>query len=109
AAALLLIRKTGFRIGSETDTKAEKLALGATTLTSKNVKIKGNTVSFDFIGKKGVQIQQTIKDPELSTVLTSRLRKGQKLFNTSDNKVRELLHNITEGFKVKDFRTVVAA
>lgn len=108
AAALLLMRKTGFRIGGEGDTKADKQALGATTLTSKNVKIDGSTVSFDFIGKKGVRIKQEVNDPELAKVLAPRVKNGGKLFDTNDASVRQFFGEIAPGFKPKDLRTVVA-
>jgi DNA topoisomerase-1 len=109
AAVLLLIRKTGFRIGSEADTKTEHEALGATTLTNKNVKVNGDTIKFSFIGKKGVHIQQTIKDSELAKVIEPRLKTKGKLFDTSDNKVRDYLHTLDSSFKPKDFRTLKAA
>lgn len=108
AAVLLLMRKTGFRIGSERDTQTEHEALGATTLTDENVQIEGDTIKFDFIGKKGVKIEQEIEDPELVNLLSPRLGKG-KLFNATDVQVRDYLHSISKGFKPKDMRTVVAA
>ncbi|MGH8731864.1 MAG: phage portal protein, partial [Burkholderiales bacterium] len=109
AATLLLMRKTGFRIGSERDTKTEHEALGATTLTANNVKVQGNTVTFDFIGKKGVQIQQTIEDAELAGMLSPRLSKPGKIFDTNDTKVRDYLHSVGGSFKPKDLRTTVAS
>ena len=110
AAVLLLMRKTGFRIGSEADTKTEHEALGATTLTSANVAIKGDTIRFEFIGKKGVHIHQEIKDKELANMLQHRVQEEGKLFNTSDAKVRDYLHQIDEtgALKPKDLRTLVA-
>jgi len=110
AALILLMRKTGFRVGSEADTKAAKEALGASTLTDKNVKINGDEITFDFIGKKGVSIKQKIKDRELAAILRPRLKRGGKLFQTTDNKVRQYMKKATgEDFKPKDLRTVVAA
>ena len=108
AAVLLLMRKTGFRIGSERDTKTEHEALGATTLTDENVQIEGDRIRFDFIGKKGVKIEQEVEDPELAIILSTRLGKG-KLFGVTDVQVRDYLHSISRGFKPKDMRTVVAA
>ena len=109
AGALLLIRKMGFRIGSETDTKTEHKALGATTLTADNVHIKDDDVTFDFIGKKGVRIQQHVKDAGLAKLLAPRVAKGGKLFDTSDAATRDYLHSIDGVFKPKDFRTLKAA
>jgi DNA topoisomerase IB len=109
AGVLLLMRKTGFRIGSEEDRQTEHKALGATTLTSDNVKIEGAKVTFDFIGKKGVHIRQEIEDAELARLLKPRIKPGEKLFATSEKKVRDYLHFIDGVFKPKDFRTAVAA
>ncbi len=111
AACLLLIRKTGFRVGGEKETGGKVQAYGASTLTGKHVKINGDTLKFDFIGKKGVRIQQTIKDPELAKLLGPRLKKAGsgKIFNTSDSRIRDWFHKNDGHFKPKDFRTVVAA
>lgn len=112
AACLLLIRKTGFRIGSDTDTKAEKKAEGASTLQGRHVKLLNDgSLSFNFTGKKGVSIKQRIKDPELIDVMADRI-KGPKdrLFKTNPGVIRDFMHGIAGSeFKVKDLRTVVAA
>jgi DNA topoisomerase I len=109
AACLMLIRKTGIRIGSEHDTGAEKQAYGASTLTAKQVKVQGDTVKLKFVGKKGVDISLKVKDQQLATILAARVAKGGKLFDTDDAKVRDYLHSIDGPFKVKDFRTAKAA
>ncbi len=103
AKVLYLIAKTGFRIGSDRDTKSKVQAFGASTLTSKHVKITGDTVSFDFVGKKGVRIKQSYKDK----ILVGILNKTGKLFNTDDKQVRDYLKRIDGVYKTKDFRTYV--
>ncbi len=109
AAVLYLIEKSGFRIGSENNTKAKVKAHGASNLRCEHIKIDDNKVSFDFIGKKGVHITKTIADEKLAKRLGSRCKtdSGALLFNTNDEKVREYLKSISDGkpFKVKDFRT----
>lgn len=106
AQCLYLISKTGFRIGSEKDTGAEVKAYGASTLTSDHIKIEGNTIHFDFIGKEGVHQQHSLEDPKLARILKN---KEGKLFDTSTNKLHKYLDNIsTSHYKVKDFRTFVA-
>lgn len=107
AAVLLLIRKTGFRIGGTADTKTSHKAIGASTLTNKHVKIEGDKITFSFTAKKGVRVNKTVNDKELADVLRTRLSR-RKLFNTTDGKVREYLKEIDGSFKVKDFRTLVA-
>lgn len=109
AAVLTLIDKTGFRVGSERETGADVKAHGASTLTADHVKIGGSKVRFEFIGKKGVNIVQEVDDPELSAMIRARMNKGGKLFDIDDTKIRKFLHKTAGAFKVKDFRTAVAA
>ena len=104
AQCLYLISQTGFRIGGEGDTKAEKQAYGASTLLGSHVQIKGTELLFDFIGKKGVRIQQAINDPKIVNVIGQR-SKNERLFDTNPVQVRDYLHSIDGNFKVKDFRT----
>ena len=106
ALALTLIDRTGFRPGSDSETGAKVKAYGATTLRAEHVQINGDTLEFKFIGKKGVEITKTLKDPELAQALAPRVAAGGRLFNTSDAAVRNYLKS-TGGndFKVKDFRT----
>jgi DNA topoisomerase IB len=109
AAVLRLVDKTGFRVGSDRDTGAEKQAYGATTLLGKHIKTKGGKTFAQFTGKKGVAIKQEITDPAIAADLQKRAAAGGKLFNTTDSKVRDYFHTIAPGFKVKDLRTAVAA
>jgi DNA topoisomerase-1 len=108
AAITQLIAQTGFRIGSDANTGAEVKAHGASTLEGKHVKVKGDTLTFDFVGKKGVNIQKTLSDATLAAYINER--KGQvgngPLFEATDGDVRKYFHAAGgEGFKVKDFRT----
>jgi DNA topoisomerase-1 len=105
AAVLTLIDKTGFRVGSDTDTGADKQAYGASTLRAEHVKIKGDEVTFTFVGKKGVDIEKVLEDKQLAALLKPRVAAGGRLFDTSDAKVRDYLHSRDGDFKVKDFRT----
>lgn len=103
AMCLHLIDKTGFRIGSERDTRAKEKAFGASTLTSDHVSVQGDIIRFKFTGKKGVMQEHSLTDRHLAEFV--RNRKG-KLFNTTDEKVRDYLKNVSgDDFKVKDFRT----
>lgn len=115
ARAYYLIAKTGFRVGSRRDTKADKQAYGASTLKGSHAKVDGDKVSFVFDGKKGVRISQTVKDATLARIIKEQLdankAQGGKqpgrldLFpNASDGKIREYVKNFGD-FKVKDFRT----
>lgn len=108
AHALRLIDHTGFRVGGEKDTGAEKQAYGATTLEASHVKTDGDKTKVEFVGKKGVDNSHEIHDPEVAADLNKRAKSGGKLYNTNDAKVRDYLKKVAPGFKVKDFRTAVA-
>lgn len=109
AAVLYLIDQTGFRVGSDRETGAEVQAYGASTLLARQVHLDGDTATFRFIGKKGVQIEQTLTDHRLAQILAPRLKAGGRLFPaTTDAHVRDYLHARDGLFKVKDFRTSVA-
>lgn len=108
AAVIQLISKTGFRIGSDDDTGADVKAHGATTLEGSHVKVKGDTMTFDFIGKKGVNIKKTLVDANLAKYIQAKKRQNGdgKLFDTDDASVRDYFHaSGGKDFKVKDFRT----
>ena len=106
AKVLYLISQTGFRMGSDSDTGAEKQAYGASTLQSDHVVVTGDTATFNFTGKKGVGITHTIKDKKIAAMIQGK--KG-RLFDTTDQAVRSYMAQITDGkFTPKDFRTFVA-
>ena len=65
AMALMLVVDCGIRIGQE-KYKNENDKFGATTLESRHVKVNGDTVSVDFIGKKGVQNKSKMRSKRLS-------------------------------------------
>ena len=106
AAVLYLIDQTGFRIGSDTDTKAEAQAYGASTLQGRHVKVDGDKVVFDYTGKKNVRIHKSITDPTLAKIISERKTSAysEKLFDVSQSAIRDYLKRFGD-FKVKDFRT----
>lgn len=111
ASALMLIRRAGLRPGSDRDTRADKAAFGASNLRARHVEIDGDTVRLRFGGKKGVDIALDLDDPDLAAMLRGRLRGKQpedRVFGTTDGKLRDYLGDVAPGFKIKDFRTVVA-
>ena len=112
AAVVYLIDRTAFRVGGEGDGLAEKKAFGASTLLGSHVKIKGDTVTFDFTAKKGVQVQKSITDAEFAKAmrkLVSGVKAKDRIFPESlanDKKVRVYLKRISkDDFSPKDFRT----
>lgn len=111
ALILYIISKTGLRIGSNSDTKADVKAYGISTLLNKHVKLlKNNKIKFDFIGKKGVRNSDLITDSKIHRAL-SKLKTekwSQRIFNVSDTYIRNYLKSIDKRFIVKDFRTLKA-
>ena len=111
AAALSVIMVTGIRPGSNQDTGAEKQAFGATTLEGRHVKIDGNKVKLEFVGKKGVELSIPVIDPKVATMLIDRSNKvgeGGKLFNVDHGKLLNYTKGLDGGgFNIKDFRTLL--
>lgn len=108
ARVLYLIAKTGFRLGSDKERGAEK-AHGASNLRAEHVQVKGNTVSFGFVGKKGVDIRQKVTDEQVAQMFKIRPSKGGRFFSVTEHQVRGYLNQIGYGqFLVKDFRTHLA-
>ncbi len=109
ARVLYLIAKTGFRIGSDSETLARVKAFGASTLRCSHVSIEGNKLSFDFIGKKGIRVSKVLKNTFLARDIAGRCDGGtdKNIFRTTDDGIRAYLNSIQGGseFMVKDFRT----
>jgi DNA topoisomerase-1 len=109
ALAALLIRRMGLRPGSDADTGAEKKAYGATNLKASHVEVQGGTkVRARFTGKKGVDLDLSLDDPELARLLGDRRReKGaeDRLLDTNERKLRDYMRRAAPGVKPKDFRT----
>jgi DNA topoisomerase-1 len=106
AKVLHLITMTGFRIGGKGDGKSKHAAFGASTLLGDHVKVEGDTVHFDFPGKKGVRQTHSVTDPIIAQVARNA-QPGQPLFNTRDSKVRDQWKSVG-GHKVHDIRHVIA-
>jgi DNA topoisomerase-1 len=111
ADCLLLIMTTGIRPGSEADTGAEKQAFGATTLLGKHVKVSGHDVSLHFVGKKGVELNIPVDDPETKKMLLKRKQlsgNNGRLFTVSEAHLLSYVSTLDGGgFKTKDFRTLL--
>ena len=64
AKVLAVIDATSFRVGGE-----ESDVYGISTLRGKHVRVRGNLISFEFMGKKKQLNQKTIQDNRLSKML----------------------------------------
>jgi len=115
ATILKLVIDCSFRIGNDKYTKENK-SYGVTTLESRHIKINGQVVSIDFIGKKGVRNQCKIKNKKLSKNLRTKkktigkdhrlfsYRKKNKYYEVKSSDVNRYLKQFGE-FTTKNFRT----
>jgi len=118
AMALLLVVDCGIRIGSE-KYRDENNSFGATTLEPRHIKINGEVVSVDFIGKKGVQNTGKVRSKRLSRNLRTKkrtfksdepifsYRRGSKWYTLKSTDVNKYLKKFGN-FSSKNFRTWVA-
>lgn len=110
AGAVLLISRMGLRPGSDADTGAERKAYGATNLLAKHVEVDGDTVRLRFVGKKGVDLDLSVRDGALARVVRPRLEgkaPGDRLLDTDERRARQYLAALAPGFKLKDLRTLL--
>jgi len=116
-ASILRILSTCFmRPGSQVYA-SENGSFGLATLRPKHVKVKGDTVEFDFTGKSGVQQQQKLKDRKVSKIVRDLLKHpSREVFKYQNgdaqfvNVTRQHINNyirevMGERFSAKDFRT----
>src|SRR5436190_12976452 len=116
AIATRLINAGWFRVGSERYAK-ESRTYGITTLRKSHVRVCGNQIAFDFVGKHRTVVRTTLVDEELADNVKALLPLpgGRRLFRYAweggvygltgarlNDYVREYLGN---EFTAKDFRT----
>ena len=118
AMALMLVVECGIRIGSE-KYRDENKSFGATTLEPRHFKIKGEIVSVDFIGKKGVRNTGKVRSKRLSRNLRIKKRtfrndepifaylKNENWYTLKSIDVNKYLKKFGN-FSSKNFRTWVA-
>ncbi|WP_293914690.1 hypothetical protein, partial [Deinococcus sp.] len=113
-----LLHVARFRVGSDIYARQHQ-TFGLSTLRQRHVRVEGNTVTFDFVGKHAVQQHKTAVDRTLATNLGKLLElPGPWLFqsvdSTPDGNVRRrvrasdlnaYLREVIGPFTAKDFRT----
>ena len=112
ALIAMLIYETGIRPGSNTDTKAQVQAFGATTLQLRHVKPSPRGCRLQFIGKKGVKQNVLVTNPFLAGVFLKRKRETTSyttpLFIYGVSSLRDYFKTLADGSATpKDFRTCV--
>ena len=116
ATVVRLLELTLIRVGNDEYAKQNK-SFGLTTLRNQHVKVEGQTVTFEFMGKSGVHRQLGLGDRRLARIMRSlQEMPGQRLFQYvgEDGERRPvgsadvnayLRDAMGEHFTAKDFRT----
>lgn len=116
ALVIKLIELTNIRIGNDAYKKLYG-SFGLTTLRDRHVKFDGNTIWFEFVGKKGIKHKIKLQSSRMARLVKKcRDVPGQDLFQYYDSKgnhhhigsadVNNYIKAITgEDFTAKDFRS----
>ena len=116
STACYLIYRTAMRVGDEKDPD-EADTVGATTLRKEHVKLSGNTIEFDFLGKDSVRWKETIpaegQDKQFHDnlkELVSNKKNDQEIFDgITSRHVNSYYSTIVNGLTAKVFRTYLAS
>jgi len=106
AAIVRLIDQGFFRVGNEKSAKNES-TYGLTTIRKSHVKVEGDTLLFDYIGKWRKKNKRAVRDGDVAQIVTELMkRRGAELFDLTDRHVNDYIQSIVgENFTAKDFRT----
>jgi len=107
AAIVRLMDQGFFRIGNDKSAKFES-TYGLTTIRGRHVKVEGDVLRFEYIGKWKKKQSRAIEDAEVAVVVTQlKKMRGAELFkNVHDRNVNDYIQSIIgDRFTAKDFRT----
>jgi DNA topoisomerase-1 len=116
AAVVRLLETTLIRVGNEEYAK-ENRSYGLTTLRDRHVRVRGDTLRFEFVGKGGQRRRIDLRDAKLARIVKRcQDLPGQVLFqyvgddahvrDVGSEDVNDYLREITgQEFTAKDFRT----
>ncbi|HEX9984757.1 MAG TPA: DNA topoisomerase IB [Thermoanaerobaculia bacterium] len=115
ASMVRLIDQGFFRIGNDKSAESES-TYGLSTIRGQHVKVNGDAVLFDYVGKWQKKQKRAVADPEVAAVVGKlKSMKGTELFkfvsngrlvDVKDRHVNEYIQSIIgEEFTAKDFRT----
>jgi DNA topoisomerase-1 len=115
AAIVRLIDQGFFRVGNDKSAKSEE-TYGLTTVLSRHVRVSGDQVHFDFVGKWKKTHKRVVEDPQIASVVRRlrtfgdeelfKFRQNGRVYDVKDRHVNEYIQSIAgEKFTAKDFRT----
>ncbi len=107
AAMVRLIDQGFFRIGNDKSAASES-TYGLSTILGTHVKVDGDVVLFDYVGKWRKKQKRAIDDADVAAIV-ARLKKAngtRRLFDVKDRQVNDYIQAIIgSDFTAKDFRT----
>ena len=117
ASMVRLIDQGFFRIGNDKSAKSES-TYGLSTIRGSHVRVDGDTVLFDYVGKWRKKQKRAVRDPEVAAVVQQlkntrgaelfKFRQNQKTIDVKDRHVNEYIQSVIgRDFTAKDFRTWV--
>lgn len=117
ASMVRLIDQGFFRIGNDKSAKSES-TYGLSTIRGSHVRVDGDTVLFDYVGKWRKKQKRAVRDPEVAAVVEQlkkthgaelfKFRQNQKTIDVKDRHVNEYIQAVIgRDFTAKDFRTWV--
>jgi DNA topoisomerase-1 len=115
ASMVRLIDQGFFRIGNEKSAKSES-TYGLSTIRGSHVKVDGDVVLFDYVGKWRKKHKRAVRDAEVAAIIGQlKKKRGKELFkfvqngrqlDVKDRHVNEYIQSIIGcDFTAKDFRT----
>lgn len=106
AAMVRLIDQGFFRIGNDKSAKSES-TYGLSTIRGSHVKVDGDIVLFDYVGKWRKRRKQAVRDAAVAAIVRQQRNKSQgRLFDVKDRHVNDYIQSIIgKDFTAKDFRT----
>ncbi len=115
AAMVRLIDQGFFRIGNDKSAESES-TYGLSTVRGSHVKVNGDTIAFDYVGKWRRKHQKAIRDAEVAKIVAKLKRtggaelfkfvSGTRIVDVRDRHVNDYIQSIVgEEFTAKDFRT----
>ena len=116
STACYLIYRTAMRVGDEKDPE-EADTVGATTLRKEHIKLNGDSIEFDFLGKDSVRWQETLParghDKQFHDnlkELVSKKKDTDEIFDQITSRHVNLYYSsIVNGLTAKVFRTYLAS
>ena len=116
STACYLIYRTAMRVGDEKDPE-EADTVGATTLRKEHIKLNGDSIEFDFLGKDSVRWQETVPaighDKQFHDNLKELVAKKKdtdEIFDEITSRhVNVYYSSVVKGLTAKVFRTFLAS